>query len=174
MLQRLKRKRGGQPGNKNAVGNQNALKHGKYSPRIKAERLAERRAREAEERARFEIWVAPIEARCRLQHARIIEEPKREREAARIKELQPAVSNRAIAKTLGTDEKTIRNDAAEKSALAIKKLNQINEAEVPTAENSALSGSAAARLVEREAAEAAEDVRIAHLTLVDSPRQRRF
>jgi hypothetical protein len=79
MLQRLKRKRGGQPGNKNAVGNQNALKHGKYSPRIKAERLAERRAREAEERARFEIWSAPIRQACDAQHARIIEELEAER-----------------------------------------------------------------------------------------------
>ena len=58
MLQRLKRKRGGQPGNKNSLGHQNALKHGRYSPRIKAERLAERRAKEAEERAKSEpeLW----------------------------------------------------------------------------------------------------------------------
>ena len=62
MLQRLKRKRGGQPGNKNSLGHQNALRHGRYSPRIKAERLADRRAREAEARARFQAWVAPRRA----------------------------------------------------------------------------------------------------------------
>ena len=79
MLQRLKRKRGGQPGNKNSLGHQNALKHGRYSPRIKAIRAAERRAREAEERKRFEAWVAPIRRRCRAQHASILAELERER-----------------------------------------------------------------------------------------------
>ena len=40
MLQRLKRKRGGQPGNKNAVGNQAAVKHGRYTAAAKAARWA--------------------------------------------------------------------------------------------------------------------------------------
>ena len=65
--------------NKNAVGNQNALKHGKYSPRIKAERLAARQAAWAEERARFEAWVAPIRQACDAQHVRVLEEIRRER-----------------------------------------------------------------------------------------------
>ena len=38
---------------------------------------------------------------------------ERKKRAGRIKDLQPEVSNRAIAKTLGVDEKTVRNDAAE-------------------------------------------------------------
>ena len=79
MLQRLKRKRGGQPGNKNAVGNQNAFKHGRYSPRIKAERWAQRQAEAAAERERFAEWSGPILQRCRDQHRRVLEEIRRER-----------------------------------------------------------------------------------------------
>ena len=51
------------------VGNFNALKDGKRSPRKRAERWAARQAEWAEERARFAAWAAPIEARCRRQHA---------------------------------------------------------------------------------------------------------
>jgi hypothetical protein len=74
-----KRKHGGQPGNLNAVGNWNALKSGKHSARLKAERWAQRQAEAAEERKRFEAWAAPIEARCRRQHAEILEQLRRER-----------------------------------------------------------------------------------------------
>jgi hypothetical protein len=79
MLQRLKRRRGGQP------GNINALKSGKWSERLKAAAAEARRARAEEERKRFEAWSAPIEARCRLQTARVLDELKRlraEQEAA--------------------------------------------------------------------------------------------
>jgi hypothetical protein len=40
MLQRLKRKRGGQPGNRNSAGHQNALKHGRCTAAARAEREA--------------------------------------------------------------------------------------------------------------------------------------
>jgi phage N-6-adenine-methyltransferase len=55
----------------------------------------------------------------------------------RIKELQPDVSNRQIARTLGVDEGTIRNDAAEFSAEPEKTPNELSGAEKETAENSA-------------------------------------
>jgi hypothetical protein len=55
------------------------------------------------------------------------------------KVLQPKVSNRAIAKTLGVDEGTIRNDRAEKSARTIKVTNQTSPFANSAAENSARS-----------------------------------
>jgi hypothetical protein len=73
-------------------------------------------------------------------------------------------SNRAIATTLGVDEKTVRNDArAEKSAPAPKKPSDNNVAKSASAENSAppapapsISGAAAANLVHRREVGAAE------------------
>ena len=73
MLQRLKRKRGGQP------GNTNRLVHGNRSKRVKAERMAARQAEWEEQRKKFEAWAGPIEARGRLQHARILAELEAER-----------------------------------------------------------------------------------------------
>jgi N6-adenosine-specific RNA methylase IME4 len=79
----------------------------------------------------------------------------RKRIAARIKELQPKVSNRAIAKTLGVDEKTIRNDGAERSAGSGKNVSPVKGATASAAEKSApptpreVSGAAAAKIVER-------------------------
>jgi len=49
---------------------------------------------------------------------------ERKRIAQRIKELQPVVSNRQIARSLGVDEGTIRNDTAESSASAKKNNKQ--------------------------------------------------
>jgi N6-adenosine-specific RNA methylase IME4 len=83
----------------------------------------------------------------------------RKRIAKRIKELQPQVSNRAIAGALGVDEGTIRGDIAENSAPGEKKANKNKGENEATAENSApapvgeLSGERAARVVmQREAA----------------------
>jgi hypothetical protein len=55
----------------------------------------------------------------------------------RIKELQPDLSNRQIARTLGVDEGTVRNDAAENSAEPEKTANEINGAQDGAAEFSA-------------------------------------
>ena len=80
-----RRPRGGQ------IGNWNALKHGRRSPRIKAERLAARKAEWEEERKRFEQWSAPILARCQLQTARVLDELERlraEQEAAEFKNVR--------------------------------------------------------------------------------------
>jgi hypothetical protein len=63
------------------VGNFNALKHGERSPRKRAERLAERRAREAEERQN-EAWMAPRREADRAQHVRIMDELDRLRREA--------------------------------------------------------------------------------------------
>jgi hypothetical protein len=61
----------------------------------------------------------------RLDKFRAVAE-QRKRIAQRIKELQPRVSNRQIARTLGVDEGTIRNDvAAESSAPAEEKTNEV-------------------------------------------------
>ena len=76
MSEKPKRRRGAPD------GNFNALRHGRRSPRICAVRLAERRAEAAEERRKFEEWSAPIQERCRAQHARIIAELERERAEA--------------------------------------------------------------------------------------------
>ena len=81
-MQLLKRKRGGQPGNKNGVGNQNAVKHGRYTAAAKAAkaaRLAEWRAEWTARELASLAWTAEVEKRCRLQHARILEEIRRER-----------------------------------------------------------------------------------------------
>lgn len=74
---------------------------------------------------------------------------QRKKIAAQIKALQPKISNRAIAKAVGADEKTIRNDRAENSAPAGTKPRKTNEAKPPPAENSALSGPEAAKVAAR-------------------------
>ena len=61
------------------IGNFNALKHGRRSPRIKAVGAAERRAAAAEERRKFEEWSAPILKACRDQHLRVMAQIERER-----------------------------------------------------------------------------------------------
>ena len=91
----------------------------------------------------------------------------RKRIAERIRELQPTVSNRQIARTLGVDEGTIRKDVAENSAPRAQKPKQSASAESRRAENDALpspTGDDAARIAEHspptlsgaEAARAAE------------------
>jgi N6-adenosine-specific RNA methylase IME4 len=78
---------------------------------------------------------------------------QRRRIEQRIKQLQPSASNRQIARTLGVDEGTVRNDTrAENSAPKSKKANDNNGPAGSTAENSAakeFSGERAAKLVER-------------------------
>lgn len=78
---------------------------------------------------------------------------QRKRIANRIRELQPEASNRAIARVMGVDEKSIRIDAAENSAGTTKSANKINGRLSADAENSAaapsLSGAQVASLAER-------------------------
>jgi hypothetical protein len=83
-----------------------------------------------------------------IENFRLVAE-QRKRIAKLIKELQPTASNRAIAKALGANEKTIRNDAAENSAPEQKNSDEIKEPIMAGAENSAVSGSQAAKLVQR-------------------------
>ena len=71
MLTRTRRKVGAPIGNFNALG--------RRSPRLRAVRAAERRAKEAKEREKFEAWSAPRLEPCRAQHARIMEQIERER-----------------------------------------------------------------------------------------------
>jgi asparagine synthetase B (glutamine-hydrolysing) len=73
MLQRLKRRRGGQP------GNWNALKHGDRSKRVIEERRAKWRAEWTARELAHLAWKAPIEERCRLQHAEVMAAIERER-----------------------------------------------------------------------------------------------
>jgi hypothetical protein len=70
---------------------------------------------------------------------------------ARIKQLQPAVSNRQIARTLGVDPQTVNNDVAENSAPNQRKPREIKAPKSDGAENSApaLSGREAAAAVNR-------------------------
>ena len=79
---------------------------------------------------------------------------QRKRIALKIKELQPKASNRAIAKTLGVDESTVRADtAAGNPARTGKKSNLVNDERSLTAGNPApvIAGAAAAKLVARRA-----------------------
>jgi hypothetical protein len=65
---------------------------------------------------------------------------------------RPKVSNRQIAKTKGADdERMIRKDTAENSALAAKELKQINGPKPPAADYSApsVAGVTAAKLIVR-------------------------
>jgi N6-adenosine-specific RNA methylase IME4 len=95
----------------------------------------------------------------RLDKFRALAE-SRKRIAVRIRELQPGLSNRRIAKALGVDEGTIRRDtAAENSAALDERLNENNGPARPAAGNSApreLSGVQAAKLVERRETAKAE------------------
>jgi N6-adenosine-specific RNA methylase IME4 len=86
----------------------------------------------------------------RLDKFRAVAE-QRKRIAQRIKELQPAVSNRQIARTLSVDESTIRDDLAGNSAHRKKSAKENNERETGSAGNPAraLSGAQAAKIVQR-------------------------
>lgn len=73
---------------------------------------------------------------------------------ARIKELQPKVSNRQIAKTLGVTETTIRRDTATNVAPDSKKVNQTNGQNGDAATNVAaheFTGEQVAKLAEKQA-----------------------
>jgi N6-adenosine-specific RNA methylase IME4 len=87
----------------------------------------------------------------RLDKFRLIAD-ERKQIVARIRELQPKVTNRQIARTLGVDEGTVRNDAAENSANGRKSINPISVAKDAAAEKSAplgLTGEEAAKRVIR-------------------------
>jgi N6-adenosine-specific RNA methylase IME4 len=89
-------------------------------------------------------------ASIKLDSFRTVAE-QRKRIAQRIKQLQPRVSNRAIAKTLGADERTVRRDTAANAAPAAQNASKINEGKASPAANAApvLAGAAAAKLVVR-------------------------
>jgi hypothetical protein len=76
---------------------------------------------------------------------------QRKRIAESIKALQPAASNRQIARTLGVDDRTIRRDTAANAAPAAENTNEYNWPNEGPAANAArpLSGAQAAKLVER-------------------------
>jgi N6-adenosine-specific RNA methylase IME4 len=105
-------------------------------------------------------------ASIRLDSFRPLAE-QRKRIAQRIKQLQPKVSNRAIAKTLGVDESTVRADTtAGNPARTPKRLNNNSEAKAPAAGNPApvLTGAAAAKIVvRRENIEERRDERLARI-----------
>jgi N6-adenosine-specific RNA methylase IME4 len=89
----------------------------------------------------------------RLDKFRLIADERRQI-VARIKELQPKVTNRQIARTLGVDEGTVSNDAAEKSADGRKNVNLISAAKHAAAEKSAppgLTGTQVAKIARRRA-----------------------
>jgi protein gp37 len=69
---------------------------------------------------------------------------QRQRIVQRIKELQPAASNRQIARTLGVDHQTVNNDIGEKSPPA---LNNINDLSAKSGEKSPPAQSADKRYV---------------------------
>jgi hypothetical protein len=74
MLDQLnRRRRGGQP------GNWNALKHGDRSKRVIEERRARWRAQWTQQELASLAWTAEVEARCRRQHAEIMEQIRAER-----------------------------------------------------------------------------------------------
>lgn len=81
----------------------------------------------------------------RIEDHKLVAEA-RKKIAALIKAAEPKISNRAIAKAVGANEKTIRNDRADNSASGRKKANKSNGG---GADNSALSGGGAARVVAR-------------------------
>jgi N6-adenosine-specific RNA methylase IME4 len=85
---------------------------------------------------------------------------QRKRLALKIKELQPAVSNRAIAKTLGAGSSTIDRDVAPDGASVKKKTSSINASKTsraPIGAPAVIAGAAAAQLVQRK--ERAEEQR---------------
>jgi hypothetical protein len=74
MLDQPKRKRGGQPGNRNSAGHQNALKHGRYTAAAKAERAAwweTFKTEWREQELRSALWVAE---QPKINYQRIIDE----------------------------------------------------------------------------------------------------
>jgi N6-adenosine-specific RNA methylase IME4 len=75
---------------------------------------------------------------------------QRKRIAARIKQLQPKVSNRAIAKTLGVNRSTVDRDTGANAPPADKNASKINAGRTGRGANAppALSGAAAAKTVE--------------------------
>ena len=77
---------------------------------------------------------------------------QRKRIAARIKELQPKASNRAIAKTLGTSHQSVGRDVGPNGPAAGKKARATDEGKASLGPNGpappALSGAAAAKAVE--------------------------
>jgi hypothetical protein len=87
-----------------------------------------------------------------------------------IKELQPQASNRAIAKAVKLDEKTIRNEkkGADTSATGVGKSESFQQqgadqsAPAPSSPPPAISGDAAANLVHRREVGAAERVHHHH------------
>jgi len=93
----------------------------------------------------------------KLDNFRMVAE-QRARIAKRIKQLQPKASNRRVAKLLGVDEKTLRNDGAEKSAPAANKSNNDSASNGADAEKSApeISGAEAAKIVQRRTADVAK------------------
>jgi N6-adenosine-specific RNA methylase IME4 len=89
-------------------------------------------------------------ASIKLDNLKMVAE-QRKRIAERIKQLQPKASNRAIAKTLGANERTVRRDTAANAALTTETVSQTKEARDPAAANAApvTAGAAAAKLVVR-------------------------
>jgi hypothetical protein len=69
-----------------------------------------------------------------LDNFRVVVE-QRKKLVKLIKQLQPAASNRQIAKTLGVVEGTIRNDTAQNYAPAAKNAGKINGGKTPAAQN---------------------------------------
>jgi N6-adenosine-specific RNA methylase IME4 len=81
---------------------------------------------------------------------------QRKRIANRLIELQPKVSNRAIAGTLGVDESTVRADTAGNPARRKGKASKNGKGKLATAGNPALGGADAAKLVGRKERAAAQ------------------
>jgi N6-adenosine-specific RNA methylase IME4 len=98
----------------------------------------------------------------KLDNLRILADQRKDI-ATKIKKQQPQASNRAIAEMLKVDEKSIRNDLAEASAVAPEKPKETTAPVVGNAELSApsMSGAAAAKLVERR--ETAKEDRLARV-----------
>jgi N6-adenosine-specific RNA methylase IME4 len=91
---------------------------------------------------------------------------QRKRIATRIKQLQPKVSNRAIAKTLGADERTVRRDTAAIAAPYKGNTSGISGGEAIAAANAApaIAGAVAAKLIaRRENIEDRRDERLAKI-----------
>jgi phage N-6-adenine-methyltransferase len=80
----------------------------------------------------------------RLQSYRLSEEERKVIEEA-VKAADASISNRRLAKMLGVDEKTIRNDSAEDSAVASESGNENNDTGNASADSSAPSASGPVR-----------------------------
>jgi N6-adenosine-specific RNA methylase IME4 len=94
----------------------------------------------------------------RLDSFRAVAE-QRKRIAGRIKQLQPKVSNRQIAKTLGSSHTQVGRDLGTNVPAADKKASKINASQTPAGTNvpPVIAGAAAAQLVQRK--ERAEEQR---------------